>query len=287
MMRMGLLTLIAMLAFAGNSLLCRLALASGAIDALSFTSLRLGSGALLLVLIMAPHWRRHGRRPARLSMALMLFGYMLCFSLAYRSLSAATGALLLFGTVQLTMFAVALAGGERYAPRRWLGLLLALAGLVYLLLPGLSAPDPAGATLMILSGLCWGAYSLLGRGDAHPVETTSNNFLLATPLALAASLLLAGPLAMPVVVQPWGLLLAVLSGALASGLGYVAWYAALRGLAAGPAATVQLSVPLLAAAGGVLLLGEALNERLLLATPLTLIGIGLMLRPSSTKEEYA
>ena len=129
MMRMGLLTLIAMLAFAGNSLLCRLALASGAIDALSFTSLRLGSGALLLVLIMAPHWRRHGRRPARLSMALMLFGYMLCFSLAYRSLSAATGALLLFGTVQLTMFAVALAGGERYAPRRWLGLLLALAGL--------------------------------------------------------------------------------------------------------------------------------------------------------------
>ncbi len=157
MMRMGLLTLIAMLAFAGNSLLCRLALASGAIDALSFTSLRLGSGALLLVLIMAPHWRRHGRRPARLSMVLMLFGYMLCFSLAYRSLSAATGALLLFGTVQLTMFAVALAGGERYAPRRWLGLLLALAGLVYLLLPGLSAPDPAGAALMVLSGLCWGA----------------------------------------------------------------------------------------------------------------------------------
>lgn len=272
----GLLTLLATVAFAANSLLCRAALDSGATDAGTFTALRLVSGAafLLPLLLLGPRRRRPSARPA---MALALLVYMLSFSLAYRSLTAATGALVLFGAVQLTMFARALAAGERLALRGWLGLALALGGLVGLLLPGVEAPDPVGAALMALAGIAWGAYSLLGRGSDDPLADTAGNFALAAPVALLALPgfpLLAGT---PLAVSTGGVVLAVASGAIASGLGYVLWYAALRGLEAHRAATVQLSVPVIAALGGVLLLGESLDRRLLVAGSITLAGIWLAL----------
>ncbi len=263
-----------MLAFAANSVICRLALEGGAIDAASFSSIRLAAGALTLLLICA------ARRPGRESSgegswraAALLFLYAVCFSFAYLSLAAGTGALILFGAVQVTMILAALASGERPHRFEWLGLLLALAGLVYLVLPGLSAPSPLGSALMATAGVAWGIYSLLGRASRAPLQTTAGNFVRSLPLVAAVSLLS----------LPWlhlsatGVLLAVLSGALASGVGYVIWYAALRGLTATRAATVQLSVPVLAALGGVALLAEPITLRLLLSAALILGGIGMAL----------
>jgi drug/metabolite transporter (DMT)-like permease len=262
-----------MVAFAANSLLCRLALGEGLIDAASFTTVRMVSGALTLVLFVLPRWRKSGRAPANWRSVTPLFAYMACFSFAYLSLSAGTGALLLFGAVQLTMFVAALRAGEHFAGASWLGLALAVSGLVYLVAPGVTAPDPAGAVLMGLAGAAWGLYSLLGRTVRDPLDATAGNFLLAVPLVLALSLLFLDDLH----ISPDGLLLAVLSGAVASGLGYVAWFAALRGLTAGRAATVQLSVPVIAAAGGVMLLAEPLTLRLLLSASATLGGIAIVL----------
>ena len=194
-----LLTAIAMVAFAANSLLCRMAIGPGSIDAISFTALRTVSGAAVLAVLVLPRWHREGRAAGfSWPMALALFAYMIFFSLAYQSLTAATGALLLFGAVQLTMFTVALARGERYGLRRWLGLALALAGMVYLLLPGVRAPDPLGAGFMVLSGVAWGMYSLLGRSAKDPVQSTASNFMLAAPLTLLAWLTLPPVLTLPV-----------------------------------------------------------------------------------------
>jgi drug/metabolite transporter (DMT)-like permease len=272
--RTPLLTLIAMLAFAANSLLCRMALGEQQIDAASFTAVRVLSGALTLTLFMLPHWRRGGRRSElNWRMALMLFAYMIFFSFAYLSLSAGTGALLLFGAVQLTMILAAWRAGERFTPGSWLGLLLAVAGLVYLVSPGITAPDPIGAVLMLIAGLAWGLYSLLGRHARNPLEATAHNFLLAVPLAIATSVIFIGDFH----ISARGLGLAVASGAVASGLGYVVWYAALRGLTSTRAATVQLSVPVIAAIGGVLLLSEPVTLRLVLASAATLGGIALVL----------
>lgn len=267
------LTLLAMVAFAANSLLCRMALGEGHIDAASFTTVRMASGALTLFLIVLPQWRRSGRAPADWRSVAMLFAYMAFFSFAYLSLSVGTGALLLFGAVQLTMFVAALRAGERFAPASWAGLALAVTGLVYLLWPGVTAPDPLGAGLMIAAGTAWGLYSLLGRSMRNPLEATANNFILAVPLALVVSLLFLGDLRL----SHEGLTLAALSGAVASGLGYVAWYAALKGLTAARAATVQLSVPVLAAVGGVVLLAEPVTSRLVLASAATLGGIAIVL----------
>ena len=203
----------------------------------------------------------------------MLWAYVACFSFAYLSLSAGTGALILFGCVQLTMFAAGLRAGERFSPRAWGGFVTALAGLVYLVSPGLAAPPLLGAVLMAAAGVAWGLYSLRGRRAGDPLVATGANFLRATPMALGLSALslsafhVSGP----------GVLLAVLSGALTSGLGYVVWYAALRGLTALRAATVQLSVPPLAALGGALLLSEALTPRLLLASAAILGGVAVVL----------
>lgn len=265
-----------MIAFAANSLLCREALRSGAIDAASFTAIRTVSAAavlLLLLLIRDRRWVRGGSLP----MTAMLFLYMIGFSLAYLSLGAATGALLLFGAVQLTMFAAALASGERLTRLAWTGLALAVAGLGLLLLPGATAPAPGGAALMIVAGVAWGAYSLLGRSSGDALLATSGNFLLALPAALfmlwLIPLLGGGPLSL----ERSGVLLALASGGLASGLGYVIWYAALRDLSASRAATVQLSVPVLAAIGGAVLLEEPLTPRLLLATFVTIAGVWLVL----------
>jgi drug/metabolite transporter (DMT)-like permease len=269
-----------MVAFAANSLLCREALRGGAVDAATFTLLRTLSAAVTLALLL---WLRDRRLRAGGSplMAAMLFIYMVGFSFAYLELTAATGALLLFGAVQLTMFAVLLLRGERLSALAWLGLALAVAGLVYLLLPGAAAPAPLGAVLMIAAGIAWGVYSLLGRSAVDPLAVTTGNFLLAVPAALLvlwlAPLLGAGERSLSVA----GLALAVTSGALASGVGYVLWYAALRELDAGRAATVQLSVPIIAALGGVTLLAEPLAPRLVIASALTLGGIWLVLsRPS-------
>jgi drug/metabolite transporter (DMT)-like permease len=275
--RTAVLTLLAMLAFAGNSLLCRLALRHTTIDAASFTSVRLASGALVLPLLVA--WRNRGRagaapwRAGDWWSALALFVYAAGFSFAYRSLTAATGALLLFGVVQTAMIGWGLFRGERLRWLQWLGLATASAGLVALLLPGLATPSLTSGGLMAAAGLAWAVYSLRGRGAGDSTAVTAGNFIRAALLALALSAAL-WPQA------HWdaaGLALALASGALASGLGYAVWYTALRGLSATQAAVSQLSVPAFAAAGGVLLLGEMVTANLLSASVAVLGGVALVI----------
>ncbi|WP_313115639.1 EamA family transporter [Ectopseudomonas guguanensis] len=270
--RILLLTTLAMLAFAGNSLLCRLALRESEIDAASFTAIRLFCGALTLWLLLR---LRQGRRPVAGNWpgALALFTYAAAFSFAYLQLDTGAGALLLFGAVQLSMLLWGWLHGERLGLVAGLGTALATAGLLALLLPGASAPPLQAALLMLLAGIAWGAYSLLGRGLGDPLAVSAGNFLRATPLALLLAALMLGQL-------DWdgpGLFYALLSGALTSGIGYAIWYSALPGLRASQAATVQLSVPILAALGGSLLLGEALGLRLLLSAVAVLGGIALVL----------
>jgi drug/metabolite transporter (DMT)-like permease len=264
---------IAMLAFAANPLLCRLALREEEIDAASFATVRVMSGALVLVLILLLQKNADYRPKPGWSSTLMLFTYMVLFSFAYLTLSAGTGTLILFGAVQLTMFITALRRGERFSPISWAGLALAVAGLVYLVSPGVTAPDPAGALMMTVAGIAWGVYSLLGKACINPLAATANNFLFSIPLVIGFSLLFAGELNL----SAKGLLLAATSGAIASGLGYTIWYAALRGLKPTSAATVQLSVPAIAAFGGVLFLSEPLTLRLILASAATLGGVAIVL----------
>lgn len=273
------LTAFAMLAFAANSLLCRLALQQPpVIDPASFGSIRLLSGAITLGLIVRMQ-KGHGAagRPDWLAAA-MLFAYVGCFSFAYLTLSAGTGALILFGAVQVTMIGAGLRAGESFRPVAWAGLLLAVGGLVYLVSPGLSAPPLVGALLMAAAGVAWGAYSLRGRGVADPLLATARNFLRATPFAIGLSLLTVANAH----ASPAGVALAVASGALTSGIGYVVWYAALTGLTAMRAATVQLSVPPIAAFGGALLLAEPITPRLALASAAILGGIALVLGSRAT-----
>jgi len=262
-----------MLAFAANSLLCRLALGQELIDAASFATVRVVSGAAVLTLMMLPRWRVRGRASADWRSVAALFTYMALFSFAYLSLSTGTGALILFGAVQLTMFIAALRGGEQFALLSWAGLILAVGGLVYLVSPGLTAPDPTGAILMAIAGIAWGFYSLLGRDVSDSLEATANNFIYSVPLVIVVSLLFMGEFHGSLN----GLLLAAVSGAITSALGYVIWYSALRGLTATRAATVQLSVPAIAAFGGVLLLSEQLTLRLVLASVATLGGVWIVL----------
>jgi drug/metabolite transporter (DMT)-like permease len=269
-LRVPLLTALAMLAFASNSLLCRLALRETAIDAASFTSIRLASGALMLVVIL--RLRGVGATTGgSWPMAIMLSAYAVFFSFAYRDLSAATGALLLFGAVQLSMMGYGLWTGERLRGAKLLGLGIAVAGLVVLLLPGLAAPPPFAAALMLLAGAAWGVYSILGRSAGEPIAATGGNFLRSVPFAALLVLVTAGN----ETVDYEGTLYAVLSGAVTSGLGYVLWYAALPALRATSAATIQLSVPAIAAIGGAVLLAEPITARLLLASAAILGGIAL------------
>lgn len=267
------LSAVAMLAFAANSLLCRVALRGAHIDPAGFAVIRVVSGALMLALVTS---FRRAPQPALRGdwrASSMLFAYVAAFSFAYLTLAAGTGALILFGAVQLTMFAAGLHAGERFAMSGWLGLLLAASGLVVLVLPGVAAPSPFGAVLMALAGVAWGLYSLRGRGVPDPVQATTGNFLRAVPMVLLLGLAFATRLH----ADATGIVLAVASGALTSGLGYVVWYAALRGLSALRAAVLQLSVPVLAALGGALWLGEAFTPRLLLAVAAILGGIALAL----------
>ncbi len=272
-LRILVLTALAMTAFAGNSLLCRLALKDTAIDAASFTTVRLLSGALMLWLVV--RLRGGGARAGAgnwLS-ALALFTYAAGFSFAYITLPAATGALLLFGAVQATMIGHGLWRGERLRPAQSVGLVLALGGLVGLLLPGLSAPPLFGASMMLGAGIAWGVYSLRGRVPGDATRVTAGNFMRAVPIAAALSGLMAGNMSL----DRAGLLYAVASGALASGLGYAIWYTALPALKATKAATVQLSVPVLATIGGIAFLGEAVSLRLVAASIAILGGIALVI----------
>jgi drug/metabolite transporter (DMT)-like permease len=269
--RVFVLTLIAMVAFAGNSLLCRVALKQTSIDAASFTFIRIASGALALWLIV----RMRGTSPRKAGSwfsAAALFAYAAGFSFAYLTLPAGTGALLLFGAVQATMIFWAFRGGEQMDLRQRLGLALALAGLVTLLFPGFSAPPLVGSILMIVAGIAWAVYSLRGKNAGHPAAATAGNFLRAVPMAAVLSLAF----------LPWarvdraGIGYAVMSGAIASGVGYAIWYTALPGLRGVSAASVQLVVPVLAALGGILFLGEQITLRFLFASVAVLGGIGLV-----------
>ncbi|MEX0958565.1 MAG: DMT family transporter [Burkholderiales bacterium] len=273
--RILILTSLAMLAFAGNSLLCRLALRDTTIDPATFTSVRMLSGAIALWLIVRLRTSTRVQGGTWLS-ALALFAYAAGFSFAYVGLSAGSGALLLFGAVQTTMILYGLWRGERLDAWQTLGLAIALAGLVVLLLPGITAPPLFSAMLMVAAGVAWGVYSLRGKGAGDPLAATAGNFLRSLPFAIALSLAFLSMAR----VDAGGIAYAIASGALTSGVGYAIWYTALPGLRATSAATVQLSVPVIVAAGGVLLLAEPITLRLLAASVAVLGGIALVvIRP--------
>ena len=270
-LRTAILTALTLIAFAANSLMCRLALERALIDPGSFTSVRLTSGAVALAFLIAVSER--GRIPLRGNWwsAFFLALYAIAFSFAYATLSAGTGALILFAGVQLTMLAAAMHAGERPGTIKWIGMVLAFSGLIYLLYPGLQTPSLIGAVLMGGAGIAWGFYSVRGRGATKPLLETAGNFLRAVPFALLVSAVTASD----VRITSTGVWLAIVSGALASGVGYVVWYAALRGLKTSRAATAQLLVPVLAAIGGVIFLSESLTLRLALSTVLILGGVAL------------
>jgi len=277
-LRTAVFTAFAVVAFAANSVICRLALREASIDAASFSTIRLASGALMLMLVTGI-FNKNKDKKARGTWisAGMLFLYAVSFSFAYISLKAGTGALILFGSVQATMILGGLRQGERLGWLQWCGLTTALFGLTYLVLPGWEAPNLLGAALMATAGIAWGMYSLRGRGVANPMAVTADNFLRAVPMVLLISLI-----AMPYLnLSLQGAFLAFLSGAITSGLGYVIWYAALHSLTATHAATVQLLVPVLAALGGVVFLGELASLRLIVSSALIIGGVGsvFMLKP--------
>jgi drug/metabolite transporter (DMT)-like permease len=269
-MRTAIYATLALIAFAANSLLCRLALRQAAIDPATFTTIRLIAGAVTLMLVVRAQGgdaKGHGSWTSAAVLAL----YAVPFSFAYTRLSAGTGALILFGAVQVTMLIGALLSGERPHRGEWLGLAAALAGLVYLLLPGITAPPLSAAALMGLAGCSWAIYTLRGRGTVSALENNTTNFIRALPFVVVVSIA-----SLPQFrVDVRGLLFAVTSGALTSGLGYTIWYAALRGLTALRAAVLQVAVPVLAAIGGVLFLMETISARLVVAAILVLGGIAI------------
>ncbi len=274
------LTTFALVCFALNSILCRMALATGEIDAASFTLVRLVSGAFVLAVILAVLQR--DRKPVtsgNWSSAFFLFAYAICFSFAYLGLTAATGALILFGFVQLTMVGVSIFRGERPSLFECIGLLIAAGGLTYLVFPGLSAPPLLSSALMAAAGIAWGYYTLLGKGSEEPLADTAGNFTRSVPMIVVAAI----PFLMGLKLSGRGVLLAALSGAVASGIGYAVWYAALKFHSATRAGVLQLSVPLLAAIGGVLLLGEIADVRLAVAGALILSGIGITIAGKKAK----
>lgn len=283
-LRIFALTTATMIAFAANSLLCRAALRGGAIDAASFTSIRLASGALVLLAITQARRDTAEPRGSRggsgsWQSALALAAYAVAFSYAYLRIGASTGALLLFGSVQLTMITGGLLRGERPTPRQWIGFLVAAAGMIMINLPRLDPPPLDGATLMLASGVAWGIYSLRGRGAARPLATTAGNFVRSVPIAVVLA-------AIAVVTSAHlttrGVILALVSGGIASGLGYCLWYAVLPSLGAARAAFVQLSVPVIAAGGAIALLDEPLHRHVAIGGAVILGGLGLALwRPAA------
>jgi drug/metabolite transporter (DMT)-like permease len=270
--RIASLTTLALVCFAANSLFARAALRGAEIDPASYTSLRLASGALALWLIVRlTRTSSPDRRAGSWASAAALFLYAAPFSFAYVALPTGTGALILFGVVQLTMFATSIARGERPSALEWTGLFVAFAGLVWLMLPGIATPDPSSAVLMALAGVAWGVYTLRGRGSRNPLAATADNFLRAVAMTAVLSIATMGSAR----TTTTGALLACASGALASGIGYSIWYAALRHLTAARAGIVQLSVPVLTALAGTILLAEPMTMRLVLAGIAIVGGIAL------------
>jgi drug/metabolite transporter (DMT)-like permease len=271
-MKVATLTVLALIAFAGNSVLCRFALADGSMDAASFTTVRLVSGAIALLLILyGANGRRRSPSFGSWMSAAMLFLYAACFSFAYITLDTGVGALILFGLVQLTMVAGALLAGDRPAVTEWTGWLLAVAGFVYLVSPGLAAPSPIGSLLMAVAGIAWGVYSLRGRHEPHALAGTAYNFVRSVPMVIIVSIVFLEDIHL----TSSGVILAALSGAVTSGVGYAVWYTALRSISSMQAAMVQLSVPVLATTGGVLFMAESVSVRLVLSGLLILGGIFL------------
>jgi len=274
------LVLLALVAFASNSLLTRLALGTRQLDAASFTAIRLLSGAVMLaaiVLVQSRSWQAlRGRGVAG---PLALFAYAAPFSFAYLRIGAAVGALVLFGVVQLTMIGYGIARGERPTPVMWLGLALAAGGLLVLTVPAVARPDPLGVMLMAVAGVAWAVYTLVGRGTSDPIAANARSFLWSTPLAM----LLVALGRSPVQATGRGIILALVSGAIASGLGYAVWYRVLPRLTVTQAAVAQLSVPVIAAAGAVLTLGERISTRLVFAGIAVLSGVGLVLSARSRR----
>lgn len=270
--RVVLYTAFALVAFAFNSILCRMALGKHEIDAASFTSIRLISGAVTLVLI-ASLFSKTGsvRKSGHWASAFFLFSYAVCFSFAYLGLSTGTGALILFGSVQMTMVVVSLIKGERPKMLEWLGLFVAVGGLVYLVFPGLASPPIISSALMAAAGISWGAYTLRGRSSADPLADTMGNFVRTLPMIAVVAIAFIPHIHL----STRGIILAILSGSLASGVGYTVWYAALKFHTATRAAVLQLAVPVIAAVGGIIFLAETASARLWIAGVLILSGIGL------------
>jgi drug/metabolite transporter (DMT)-like permease len=279
--RIVLFTSFALIAFAANSVLNRLALGGNTIDASSYVAIRLISGALTLALMQGFNKNdfsliKNAFKQSSISTylpAFFLFSYGITFSFAYRSLNSGTGAFILFGTVQITMLSNALIKGERPHFSEWLGLLTAIGGLIYLILPGLSAPDPFGALLMFIAGLSWAYYTLKGRGVADPLEATALNFVRSVPMILVVVVFTIDQAH----ISTEGFLYALISGAITSGVGYAVWYAALKGLTTTQAAILQLFVPIIAAVGGIVFLSESLTTRLIYTGLLILGGVALAL----------
>lgn len=272
-----LLTGITLIAFAANSVLTRQALGGGHMDPIGFTAIRLLSGAVMLTLLIslkAKATRQPILRHGSWRSAAALLAYAIAFSFAYISLDAGVGALILFAAVQATMISVGIWRGDRPDLIEWIGMATAMGGLVYLLSPGLNAPPAIGAALMVVSGVAWGLYSLYGQGESAPTAATAGNFIRAAPVMLLLALAFWPELKGDID----GVLLAIASGALASGIGYAIWYAALPGLAPSIAATVQLTVPAIAAAGGIVFLGETATLRVLLAGALILGGVAVAIQ---------
>ncbi len=271
-------TTLALIAFAGNSVLCRMALGDEAIDASSFTVLRLLSGILVLFFILQYSSKSSESNVAMSKgswkSAAYLFIYAICFSYAYITLDTATGALILFGAVQLTMMLVSFLMGSRFNKLEWSGLIIAFAGFVYLVIPKVSTPSIYGFMLMAVSGVAWGMYTLAGKKSQQPLNDTAYNFLRTFPLVIICALLSFSFFE----ITPKGAVLAMLSGGIASGLGYTIWYIALRDLSAIQAAALQLSVPVIAAIGGILIVNETMSARLLIAALFILGGIALTIK---------
>ncbi len=273
-LKIAILSILALIAFASNSIICRLALREDTIDAGSFTVVRLVSGAVALwiILIMSGYRKKTEYQGSWIS-ASMLFLYAIAFSFAYIELDAGVGALIMFGAVQVTMLLTGLIQGERSDFIQWLGMIAAFAGLVYLVSPGLTAPPILSSAIMIVAGIAWGVYSLRGRGNNNPIAVTTDNFIRTIPFSFIIALVLFPQIQL----TTEGFLWAVLSGAVTSGVGYIIWYAALRGLTRTRASVIQLSVPVIAAIGGVILLSEDITLRLVLSAILTLGGIAIVI----------
>ncbi len=271
-MKAFLFTSFALIAFAFNSILCRMALLGGDIDPAGFTAIRLISGAIALAaILLLSNKTQNIAKAGSWTSAFYLFAYAIAFSFAYVGLSTATGALILFGFVQITMIALTILAGKRPSPLEWCGLIVAFGGLIYLVLPGLAAPPLVSSILMAGAGIAWGFYTLRGKQTTDPLADTTGNFIRAVPMAVVVLIIFLPQ----VTISARGAFLAALSGAIASGIGYTVWYAALQYHTATRAAVLQLSVPVIAAAGGWFFLAETAEVRLLIAAALILGGIAL------------